>query len=60
MRRHRRRGIGCRELEGMLAERGVTADHEAVHHRVQRHAPEMERRVRWTRKRAGPNVPVEA
>lgn len=44
----------------MLAERGVTADHEAVHHRVQRHAPEMERRVRWTRKRAGPNVPVEA
>src|SRR5215203_7181872 len=36
----------CRDLERMLADRGVTADHTAMSRWVRRFAPELEERVR--------------
>jgi transposase-like protein len=38
--------ISHRDLEAMLADRGVAADHVTLHRWVQRFAPELERRVR--------------
>ncbi|SMG61606.1 transposase, IS6 family [Cedecea sp. NFIX57] len=40
-------GISHRELDEMLAERGVSVDHTTVYRRVKRYAPEMEKRMRW-------------
>ncbi|XYX40161.1 IS6 family transposase [Candidatus Erwinia dacicola] len=40
-------GISYRELQEMLAERGVNADHTTIYRWVQRSAPEMEKRRRW-------------
>ena len=40
-------GISYRELQEMLAERGVNVDHSTTHRWVQRYAPEMEKRLRW-------------
>ena len=40
-------GISYRELQEMLAERGVNVDHTIIYHWVQRYAPEMEKRLRW-------------
>ena len=31
----------------MLAERGIRVDHTAIYRWVQRHAPEMEKRLSW-------------
>lgn len=42
-----RYGISYRDLEQMMAERGVVVDHSTIYRWVQRHAPEMERRLRW-------------
>ncbi|VCX10034.1 Putative transposase (identified by ISEscan HMM) [Klebsiella pneumoniae] len=39
-------GISYRELQEMLAERGVNVDHSTIY-RWQRYAPEMEKRLRW-------------
>ncbi len=38
--------ISYRDLEAMLADRGVAVDHVTLHRWVQRFAPELERRVR--------------
>lgn len=38
--------VSFRDLEQMLAERGVLVDHVSLHRRVRRFAPELERRVR--------------
>jgi transposase, IS6 family len=38
--------VSLRDLEEMLAERGVRVDHVSPHRRVQRFAPELERRLR--------------
>ena len=38
--------ISCRDLEAMLADRGVEVDHVTLHRWVQRFAPELEKRVR--------------
>lgn len=46
-----RYGIGYRDLETMLAERGIEVDHTTIYHWVQRYAPEIENRLRWYRKR---------
>lgn len=46
-----RYGVSYRDLEQMLAERGITVDRSAIHRRVQRYAPEMEKRLRWSWKR---------
>ncbi len=35
-------GISYRELQEMLAERGVNVDHSTIYRWVQRYAPEME------------------
>ncbi|NJC99484.1 hypothetical protein EWM58_03380 [Candidatus Erwinia dacicola] len=40
-------GISYRELQEMLAERGVNVDHTTIYRWVQRSAPEMEKRRRW-------------
>ncbi|XYX39528.1 IS6 family transposase [Candidatus Erwinia dacicola] len=40
-------GISYRELQEMLAERGVNVDHTTIYRWVQRSAPEMEKRLRW-------------
>ena len=42
-----RYGISCRDLEQMMAERGVGVDHSTIYRWVQRYAPEMEKRLRW-------------
>ncbi|EPZ4725944.1 IS6 family transposase, partial [Shigella flexneri] len=39
-------GISYRELQEMLAERGVNVDHSTIYSWVQRYAPEMEKRLR--------------
>ncbi len=41
-------GISYRELQEMLAERGVNVDHSTIYRWVQRYAPEMEKRLRST------------
>ncbi len=38
--------VSYRDLERMLADRGVEVDHVSLHRRVQRFAPELEKRVR--------------
>ena len=35
------------DVEELLAERGLSVDHVTVWRRVQRYAPELERRLRW-------------
>ncbi len=40
-------GIIYRELQEMLAERGVNVDHTTIYRCVQRYAPEAEKRLRW-------------
>ncbi|EYT24389.1 transposase IS66 family protein [Acinetobacter sp. 1564232] len=40
-------GISYRELQEMLAERGINVDHSTIYRWVQRYAPEMEKRLRW-------------
>ena len=52
-----RYGISYRDLEEMMAERGVSVDHSTIYRWVQRYAPEIEKRLRWhwrrPRSRAG-------
>src|SRR3712207_1521173 len=38
--------VSLRDVEQMLAERGVRVDHVSLHRWVQRFAPELERRMR--------------
>lgn len=40
-------GISYRDLEQMMAERGVQVDHATIHRWVQHYAPQMEKRLRW-------------
>ncbi len=42
-----RYGISYRDLEEMMAERGVVVDHTTLFRWVQRYAPFMEKRIRW-------------
>ena len=42
-----RYAISYRDLESMMAERGVAVDHSTIYRWVQRYAPEMEKRLRW-------------
>ncbi len=42
-----RYGISYRDLEQMMAERGVPVDHSTIYRRVQVYAPEIEKRLRW-------------
>ena len=39
-------GISYRDLEEMMAERGVAVDHTTLYRWVQRYAPELEKRLR--------------
>ncbi len=42
-----RYGVSYRELDQMMAERGVSIDHSTIYRWVQRCAPEIEKRLRW-------------
>lgn len=42
-----RYGVSYRDLEQMMAERGVSVDHSTIYRWVQKYAPEIERRLRW-------------
>jgi hypothetical protein len=42
-----RYGISDRDLEQMMAERGVSVDHSTIYRWVQRYAAEIEKRLRW-------------
>ncbi len=42
-----RYGISYRDLEQMMAERGVRVDHTTIYRWVQTYAPAMEKRLRW-------------
>src|SRR3546814_7351070 len=44
---HCRYPISYRDLEEMLAERGISVDHTTIYRWVQCYAPEMEKRLRW-------------
>ncbi len=50
-------GISYRELQEMLAERGVNVDHSTIYRWVQRYAPEMEKRLPA---RTGVTLPIFA
>src|SRR3546814_7475358 len=39
--------ISYRDLEEMLAERGISVDHTTIYRWVQCYAPEMEKRLSW-------------
>jgi transposase-like protein len=45
-------GIGYRELEEMMAERGVEVDHTTLYRWVQSYAPELQKRLKWYYKRS--------
>ncbi|RKF97430.1 IS6 family transposase, partial [Pseudomonas aeruginosa] len=36
-----------RDLEGMVADRGISVDHNKIYRWVQSYAPEMENRLAW-------------
>ncbi len=40
-------GISYRDLEEMMAERGIDVDHTTLYRWVQQYAPEIEKRLRW-------------
>ena len=42
-----RYGISYRDLEQMMAERGVAVEHSTIYRWVQKYAPEIEKRLRW-------------
>ena len=44
-------GINYRDLEEMMAERGVEVDHTTIYRWVQRCAPELEKRITWYQNR---------
>src|SRR5512133_1068749 len=46
-----RYGISYRDLEEMMAERGVAVDHVTLYRWVQRYAPELKKRSAWYRSR---------
>ena len=52
-------GISYRELEEMLAERGLLVDHSTIYRWVQVYAPLLDKRLRWyLAKTRGENVPT--
>lgn len=44
-------GISYRDLEDMMAERGVAVDHTTLYRWVQRYAPGLEKRTLWYQNR---------
>ena len=54
-----RYGISYRDLEEMMAERGVAVDHVTLYRWIQRYAPELEKRVRWYQGHRSPSWRVD-
>ncbi|WP_435890928.1 hypothetical protein [Legionella longbeachae] len=44
-------GISYRDLEEMMAERGLEIDHTTLYRWVQHYAPELKKRLDWHKKR---------
>lgn len=44
-------GISYRDLEEMMAERGLSIDHTSLYRWVQHYAPKLKQRLEWYRKR---------
>jgi transposase-like protein len=42
-----RYGVGYRDLEQMMGERGISVDHGTIYRWVRKYAPGVERRLRW-------------
>ncbi|MBB4000083.1 IS6 family transposase [Aureimonas pseudogalii] len=51
MRWYCRYALSYRDLEEMMAERGLSVDHTTIYRWVQHDAPELDRRVQWCRNR---------
>ena len=51
--------LSYRDLEELMAERGLSVDHTTVWRWVQRHAPELDRRVRLELRQTGTSWRVE-
>ena len=51
MRWYCRYALSYRDLEEMMAERGLSVDHTTIYRWVQHYAPELDRRVQWCRDR---------
>ncbi|MBB4000275.1 IS6 family transposase [Aureimonas pseudogalii] len=51
MRWYCRYALSYRDLEEMMAERGLSVDHTTIYRWVQHYAPELDRRVQWCRNR---------
>ena len=51
--------FSSRDLEELMAERGLSVDHTTVWRWVQRYAPELERRVRRALRRTGTSWRVD-
>ncbi len=47
MRWYLRYPLSYRNLEEMMAERGVEVDHTTLYRWVQKYAPELDKRIRW-------------
>jgi transposase-like protein len=45
--RYYKYGISYLDLEEMMLERGVEADHSTLYHWVQKYAPEIKKWLRW-------------
>lgn len=46
-----RYGISYRDLEQMIGEHSVPVDHSTIYRWVQKYAPEIQKRLRWHRRR---------
>ena len=44
-------GLSYRDLEEMMAERGLSIDHTTVYRWVQHYAPELKKRLDWYKRR---------
>jgi IS6 family transposase len=51
--------LGYRDLEEMMKERGLLVDHTTIYRRVQRYAPEINKRIRPHLKLAGASYRVD-
>ena len=51
--------VSYRQLEEMMAERGVVVDHTTIWRWIQRYAPQLEKEVRWYQGHTGGSWQVD-
>ena len=52
--------ISYRDLEQMMGELGVPVDHATVYRRIQKYAPEIEKRLRWHGQSTSPATAISS